>query len=307
MQAPTLLTGTRQALSAGLRPASGQPDAAQAVPLIVRPMMPEGTAQRSHGEAHVALAAGAGGARLAGLRQAGSAKAILPRVAGPPEVVFLNTSGGLTGGDRLRYGVELAVGLRATATTQTAERAYRSAGGVARVDVTHHVGAGGHLDWLPQETILFDGCALSRRTRIILDGPEASCLMLEAVVLGRAAMGETVRELLLRDRREIWRGDRPVLVEPLMLNAAALQAGAAVLPEGARAFASLALVAPGAEDALAPMRAALDEPGVAGGASGFDGKLTLRLIAADGWPLRRQILRLLQILRRAPAPRVWQI
>jgi len=261
--------------------------------------------QRSHGEAVVSLNMVAGRMRLGRLRQQGSAKAILPRVGVVPEVVFLNTSGGLTGGDRLSYRLELGAGVRAVATTQTAERAYRADALTARVTVDLSVGAGGWLDWLPQETILFQGCALDRRTRITL-APGAGCLALEAVVLGRAAMGETVSRLSFQDRREIVRDGVPVLIEPLALTADALLAGPAVLG-GARAFASLAMVAPGAGDALATARAALDVAGVAAAASAFDGKLTVRMMAADGWPLRRQIARLLIALRGTALPRVWQI
>jgi urease accessory protein len=126
------------------------------------------------------------------------------------------------------------------------------------------------------------------------------------VVLGRAAMGEVVRRVSFFDRRQVFRGEVPVLVEPLRLGDAALVAGLGVL-QGARAFASLALVADGAEARVAAVRAVLDEPGVSAGASGFDGKLTVRLMAADGWPLRRQILRVLEVLRDSPLPRVWQM
>lgn len=261
--------------------------------------------QRSHGEARVDLALAGATLRLTGLRQQGSAKAILPRVGLVPEVVFLNTSGGLTGGDRLSYAVHLGDGCRAIATTQTAERAYRADQGVARVTVDLTVGQGGWIDWLPQETILFDHSALDRRTTITL-GRNAGCLALEAVVLGRAAMGETVRTLAFRDRREVLRDGMPLAIEPLALTAEALAAGPAVL-NGARAFASLVMVSPGAADALAPVRDVLDEGGVIAAASAFDGKLTLRMQAADGWPLRRQIARALAVLRRAPLPRVWQI
>ena len=76
---------------------------------------------------------------------------------------------------------------------------------------------------------------------------------------------------------------------------------------GARCFASLVLVSPGAADALAPLRRVLDEPGVTAAASAFDGRLVLRVMAGDGWPLRRQIARALSVLRRgAVLPRVWQ-
>jgi urease accessory protein len=130
--------------------------------------------------------------------------------------------------------------------------------------------------------------------------------MLETVVLGRAAMGETVTRTTLRDTRRITRAGKPVLIEPLHLSTQALTAGPAIL-NGARAFATLALVGQGAEDAVGRVRRVLDEAGVAGGASGFDGRLVVRLMAGDGWPLRRQIMRLLRALRPGPLPRVWQI
>jgi urease accessory protein len=262
--------------------------------------------QRATGAAFAGLAFDRGRVKIADLRQEGSAKAILPHVGAVPEVVFLNTSGGLTGGDRLTYGLTLGDGVRAVATTQTAERAYLASAGMADVRVAHEVGAGGWLDWLPQETILFQGAAMSRQTRVEL-GPGAGCLLLEAVVLGRAAMGEVVRSVRFEDRREVWQGGRPRLVEPLRLDDAGLRSGVAGL-DGARAFASIALVAQGAEDAVGPVRAVLGNDGAASGfASGFDGKLMVRMMAADGWPLRQQIVAVLAVLRKAALPRVWQM
>ena len=72
--------------------------------------------QRSRGRARVAMAA----TGLLDLAQSGSARAILPLVtAGLPEIVFLNTSGGLASGDDLSFAVDLRPGSRALATTQT--------------------------------------------------------------------------------------------------------------------------------------------------------------------------------------------
>ncbi|QUS35670.1 urease accessory protein UreD [Falsirhodobacter algicola] len=258
--------------------------------------------ERSEGLAHAGLAWRDGRTRLVDLRQQGSAKAILPRVEGDvPEVVFLNTSGGLTGGDRL--DLSLHVTGRATGTTQTAERAYDAGGGLARVRVAHRVE--GWLDWLPQETIVYDRAGLDRETRIDL-APGAGCICLEMLVLGRAAMGEVVRDLHLSDRREVWRDGKPAFVEWLSLNNEALRAGPAGLA-GARAIATLAMVGPGAEDALTRARGALTQDGVEAAASAWDGKLVVRMRAGDGWPLRRQVASLLTALRDAPLPRVWQV
>jgi urease accessory protein len=246
-----------------------------------------------------------GASRLTDLHQSGSAKAFLPQVHGPvPEVVFLNTSGGLTGGDRLMFSVALGDGARAVATTQTAERAYASSGGRAVMDVVLSLGASAALDWLPQETILFDRSTLARRTRADL-GPGAHLILSETVVLGRAAMGETVRELEFSDWREVRRQGRPVLVEPLRITAATLQAGPAGL-NGARALATVALVAPGAEDALAAVRACMPD-GIEAAASGWDGKLIVRLIGPDLLPVKRGVARVLNVMRGVALPRVWQV
>jgi len=262
--------------------------------------------QRSRGEAMVSLSRDGDVMRIGTLRQQGSAKVILPHCGANTEAVFLNTSGGLTGGDILKYAVHLGYGVQATATTQTAERAYKSTSGPARVSVDLTVGRDGWIDWLPQETILFDAARLDRRTEVTL-GEGAGCLLLEMVVLGRAAMGETLAQVQLRDWREVRRNGAPVMVEPLSLGPDSLTSGVAGL-NGMRAFASLALIAPGAADMLAPLRAELTEPGVIGAASALDGRLMLRLMAADGWPLRRQIARCLGLLRRGrPLPRVWQM
>jgi urease accessory protein len=266
--------------------------------------------QRMQGAADVALSLRGGRVRLDRLYQRGSAKAMLPSVHAPvPEVVFLNTAGGLTGGDRLAYALDVGAGAAAVATTQTAERVYASLGGAnsggqAEVSVTLSIGAGARLDWLPQETILFDRASLARRTCVSM-ATDARLVMVESVVLGRAAMGEVIRDLAFTDWREVRRGAALALVEPLRLTPASLAASPALLG-GARAFASLWLVAQGAEDALKPVRAALPED-VEAAASAWDGKCVVRLRAADGWPLRRAIKQILGVMRGTDLPRTWQI
>ncbi len=258
--------------------------------------------QRSAGAARAGFSLHSGQARLATLRQQGSAKAI---ALDGGELVFLNTSGGLTGGDRLDYALTVGDGCRVTATTQTAERVYRAADGEARITVQMDVGEGGHLDWLPQETILFQRGSARRRSIITL-GREATCLMAEALVLGRAAMGETVTELSFHDWREIQRDGAPVHLEVLRLDNDRLRQSAGGLAD-ARAVASVVMVAPDAADALGPVRAVLTEQGCRAAASAMGERLTIRLMARDGFPLRRQLAQILTLLRRAPLPRVWQI
>jgi urease accessory protein len=270
--------------------------------------------QRARGDACVALhCTDARGTRLVDLAQAGSAKAMLPRVHGDrPEVVFLNTSGGLTGGDLIRFSLGLGPGAAAVAATQTAERAYAAGDGVARLDIEFSLGAGAVLDWLPQETILFQGSALRRNTRV--DMTDCAHLVLaEMVVLGRAAMGETLGHVYLHDRRVVRRGGRPCLIDALLLDDMALDGGVAgvhpALWNGMRATATLALIAPGAETALSAVRAALAGQGdVEAAASGWDGRCVVRMLAPDALPLKRAAAAVLSVMRAGRAlPRVWQI
>jgi len=255
--------------------------------------------QRTRGRARVVIDARG----LRDLHQSGSAKAMLPRMHGAaPEVVFLNTAGGVTGGDRLRYELALGAGVRATATTQTAERAYASTGAAGHVDIAFQVGAGARLDWLPQETILFEASHLARTTRIDLSG-DGAVLCVESVVLGRVAMGETLRHLTFSDRREIWRDGAPVLIEPLHLGTEGLERRTPAGLGDALALCSLALVERGAEDAVDPLRALVGDMGAV---SGWDGKCVVRLMARDAFALRRRLAGLLQHLRGGALPRVWQ-
>lgn len=264
--------------------------------------------QRSVGRAEVGFSRPEDRTTLRQLFQTGSARVILPRVSGPvPEAVFLNTSGGLTSGDRLDLTMNLEAGARVTATTQTAERAYAAPDGPAEVRVRARLDARARLHWLPQETILYDRCHLRRITEIDL-ATDAACLICESVVLGRHAMGEAVTTANLFDRRTVRREGAPVWIDAVGFGAPALAAaGSAAMLGMARAFGVIALIARGAEDALAAVRRVLDEPGARAAASGWDGKCVIRVIARDGWPLRRQMIRALEVLGQAPLPRVWQM
>jgi urease accessory protein len=120
-------------------------------------------------------------------------------------------------------------------------------------------------------------------------------------------MGETVAALDLTDRRTITRDGVPVHIEPLRLTSDILARRSPTTLGAARAMATVILAAQGAEDALAPVRAVLGEPGTEAAASAWDGRLVVRALAADGWPLRRLVARVLTILRGGALPRVWQV
>jgi urease accessory protein len=279
--------------------------------LVIHRLVPtrrntEARLERSRGEARVAFRRDGERTRLDELFQSGSAKIRLPRVfAGPPEVVFLNTAGGLTGGDQLKFSVTVDTSAAAVATTQAAERIYRRLAGTASLETRLTVGDGARLDWLPQETILFDRSSLSRSLTIDI-ARNASIMALEAVVLGRTAMGEVLSEAAVRDHWRIRRGGRLIFADSLRLDgdATGIMHGRAT-GGGASALATLVLIAPDAEARLDAARDALAGASGECGASAWNGMLVARAIAPTGQALRADLTRLVETLRDTPMPRVW--
>lgn len=263
--------------------------------------------QRAQGQARVAFHLVEQRTRLLQFYQQGCCKVRLPRPepGRPVEAVLLNTSGGITGGDRLEYELSLGAGAELVATTQAAERIYRSPAGPGFVVNRLSVAAGGSLDWLPQETILFDRSALDRRLEVDLAG-DATALLAETIVFGRAAMGETVRALDFIDRWRVRRDGTLIFADGIALqgDAAALLAGGA-LGSGSAAVGSLVFAAPDAPDRIDAVRAVLGECAGEAGASAWPGLLNVRFVAASSQILRADLRKVAETLRRRPLPRVW--
>ncbi len=170
-------------------------------------------------------------------------------------------------------------GTAATVASQAAERVYRALPGlVSAVSTRLEVGTAARLEWLPQETILFDRCALRRRLDIDL-APDAWFLGVESLVFGRTAMAEAVHDATVHDRIALRRDGRLLLHDAIRLQgpvAALLQRPA--IGKGARAVATLIHAGPDAAALLDPLRAALAP--FEAGASCWDGLLLGRIVAA---------------------------
>jgi urease accessory protein len=277
-------------------------------PRLIQPFPAPPALERARGRARLSFYNTLGETRLDEFYQSGSAKIRLPRVpaGAPKEAVFLNTAGGVTGGDHLAYEVAAEAGASVVVTTQAAERVYRRTSGTATIETGLAVGDGAELAWLPQETILFDNSALSRRLSADV-APTGSLLAVEAIILGRAAMGEVARSILVNDGWRVRRGGKLVFADGLRLDgdAEATMAGSAT-GKGATALATLLLVAADAEARIDAARDALAGAEGESGASAWNGMLVARLIAPTGQALRSDLIRLIERLRGAPMPRVWQ-
>lgn len=258
----------------------------------------------------LACASQGGRSHLTELRQQGCAKARLPtRRDGVVEAVLINSSGGMTGGDRLSWSLDAREGASLIATTQGAERCYRSTEGHALNAITLKAGTGARLAWLPQETILFNNSALNRRLEMHL-APDAEALIVEPLVLGRQAMGEVMDSVRFRDDWRIFRAGELVHAEAFALN---WRDSAQSTPgqenpftlSGAASLATLLLISPTAEEFLRESRRILGENG---GASAWNDKLLIRLLAHDSYTLRKRLVPLIELLSPVGnVPKQWSL
>ena len=267
-------------------------------------------AQRVAARGELGLLHADGRTRIDRLYQEGAAKIRMPRTIGDPfEAVLINTAGGLTGGDRLDWSISVGAAASATVTTQTCEKIYRAASGIARVGCRMSVAGGGRLAWLPQETIVFDNSAFRRTIDVDL-AANAEALIVEATVLGRRAMGESVQRASFGDRWRVRREGRLVHAEEFAIGPdAGKQVAAPPALGSASCVATVLVLAEDAERQLDAVRAII---GDAGGASAWtvagSGKLLARLVADDSYQLRQRLIPLIELLNgRAGLPKVWTL
>lgn len=263
--------------------------------------------QRASGESRVAFDLRDGRTRLGDLYQRDPCRVLFPKSepGEPPQAVMITTSGGVTGGDALSMSVGIGPGAEAVATTQAAEKIYRASRGSApcTIDVDVRVSEGATLDWLPQETIVFEGAQLIRRTVAeVVEG--GSLLACEMVVLGRAASGERFTSGLLLDAWSVRRPGRLVWTDTLRVEGET--------PDGAgfgtaNALATVIGVWDAPQSHFEKARALLDgADGVRAGVTVVNGIMVARLLG-EATAVRQATIRFLTEFRGRRLPRVWHV
>ena len=268
--------------------------------------------ERGDGAAELVFAGRGPGGGLAHLYHSDPCRVLFPRAepGQPPTAVLLTTSGGLTGGDRLRVGLAARDGAAVTVTSQAAEKIYRALDEDCRIDIDIDVDRA-WLEWLPQETILFEGARLRRHTRLNATS-DSRVLASEMLVFGRTARGESFASGLLHDGWRVYRDGRLVWADALRLEgdvAATLARRAAF--DGARAVATALYVAGDAAGHLDRARALLEAAESRAAATVVNGVLLARFVGRDAAAVRRDLIAYLCGLRQAAGgwpprlPRVW--
>jgi len=225
-------------------------------------------------------------------------------------VILLHPPAGIAGGDELRIDVQVGEGGHALLTTPGAGKWYRSAGATGRLTQTIAVASGAVCEWLPQESIAFDGALGESRLEVELAG-NGVFIGSEILCFGRTASGERFGRGRLGLQTRIRRDGRAVWLERGQVTGGGSQMDARVALGGAPVSGTLLVAAPGIAPAL---RDACREVPVAVG----EGALTLlpdllvaRYLGPGAEPARQWFAALWARLRPAVAgseariPRIW--
>jgi urease accessory protein len=218
--------------------------------------------------------------------------------------VFVNTAGGIAGGDRFDIDIATGEGARLTVTTAAAEKIYRAQSPAAQLNITLKAAAGSHLAWLPQETILFDRARVNRRIDLDL-AESASLLLCEIVVFGRAAMGEKMLTGNFTDRWRLRRGGRLVFAETVRLDGdIGEKLARSAVAKGGVAIGT-ALIVPGDEALVERIREASNSFHGEVGISAWNGFAMARFCAQDAAKLRADMMAVLGASGGSALPRLW--
>lgn len=270
--------------------------------------------ERGNGAAEVGFARCGAVTRLSHLYQRAPCRVLTPsaEAGDPPQAVLLTTSGGLADGDRIALELAVGQGASATITTQAAEKVYGARDRApAHLRARIEVAADAWLEWLPQETILFDGARFDRRT-VAEVAPGGRLLACEMVAFGRAASGESFTKGFVHDGWEMRRVGKLIWRDALRLDTRIAETLASPAGfGGANAMASAFYVADDAASHLEAARALVAREGTRAGVTLVNGVLLARWLGG-ATDVRAALTGYLANIRATVAglparlPRVWQ-
>lgn len=223
-------------------------------------------------------------------------------------VYLVHPPGGIVGGDALALQVEVEPGAHALVTTPAATRFYRAGPHPAATLHQHLEVRDGDLEWLPQETILFEGARARSTTRVDLSG-DARFLGWEIACLGRPANGEGFQSGDLHQDFLLYRDGLPLMLDRMRLAGGSQALHSAWGLGGAQAMGTL-LMYPARGVDLTSLRELVSRD-ARHAMSVVDEVLICRALAPQAEPLRLLFGNLWLALREsllgrtAIAPRIW--
>ena len=235
-------------------------------------------------------------------------KPLYPEQPSVCHAIVVHPPGGVVGGDQLAIGANVGANAHAFITTPGAAKWYRANGHVSRQALKLDIGAGAALEWLPQETIFFNGADVQLDTEVSMDA-DASFIAADILCFGRTASGESFDHGRVTQRMQVRRGGRLVWFE----QGALLGGGAGMTgPLGLHGHTVCAtLLAVGRPAGAACVQALREEAGPQFGVTQMKSVLVARYIGDSRQEARRLMHRAWRLLRpalldrEAVTPRIW--
>jgi urease accessory protein len=225
--------------------------------------------------------------------------------------IIVHPPGGIAGGDELELSADLGTASSALLTTPGATKWYRSAGAWARQQVNFNVNPGASLEWLPQETIVFDGARADARLDVAIKG-NGAFIGWEILCLGRTGSAERFTRGEWRARMTIERDGKPLWFERARLagNEGALESPAVLAgqPVAATMLAAADQLNPSVLEACRGIKPLRGE----GAVTLLSGLLVGRYLGVSSEAAKFYFIKLWQILRpaligrTAVEPRIWR-
>ena len=237
-------------------------------------------------------------------------KALYPEGDAVCQAIVLHPPSGIAGGDHLAISAEVGAGAHAQLTTPGAGKWYRSGGAEASQRIDFTLGEGALLEWLPQETIVFDGAQARMETRVSL-AADSKYIAWDVLCLGRAASGERFEQGKFDLFYRVDRNNCPIWIErgsfsgnDAMLSSPAGWAGATVSGTLLAAF-------PHTPELLAACRAIVPVDAASHALTALPGLLVARYLGDSSEAARLWFAALWAVIRPvccgrpAITPRIW--
>ncbi len=237
-------------------------------------------------------------------------KSLYPEGDAVCQNIIVHPPGGIVGGDALEVNVDAGPGAHAQLTTPGAAKCYRSGGDFARQRISLRAARGATIEWLPQETILFEAAKIDLELIIEL-ADDALFMGWDVICLGRSASGERFERGTLRQRLTLMRDGTPVFVERAVLHGGAPMLASPVGLHGNPVFGTFLATARDVTHAM--LESCRNVNAVEGEAAvtRLPGVLIARYRGTSSGAARRYFAALWHVLRPALAlrvaspPRIW--
>lgn len=185
-------------------------------------------------------------------------KMLWPEKTGVCHAIIVHPPAGIAGGDHLSFNMQASQAAHALVTTPGAGKWYKTNQKQAFQHIEITVKDSAIFEWLPQETMLFNGACANSSTKIMLD-QSASFIGWDMLVLGRQACAEQFSQGNYQSSLQLYRDDKLLVTDRLSFSGNDRFLSSCLGMHGQAVMGSLWAVAPPAQRNSTTLEAQIDQ------------------------------------------------